>query len=55
MTYYINDWAIKSGFIPPLMLLMAMTVGFSLIGMVLLMFFGKTTRRWTRNAKVHDF
>jgi MFS family permease len=55
MTYYINDWAAKSGFIPPAMLLMAITVGFGLVGMVLLILFGKKMRRWTRNSKVHSF
>jgi hypothetical protein len=55
MTYFINDWAVKNGFIPPLMLLMAMTVGFSLIGGIFLYFYGKTMRRWSRNAKIHSF
>ncbi|TKA55492.1 hypothetical protein B0A49_11454 [Cryomyces minteri] len=54
MTYYINDWAIKSGFIPPLMLLMAITCGFATIGLVFFTYFGKTMRRMTRNAKVHE-
>jgi hypothetical protein len=55
MTYFINDWAVKSGFIPPILLLMAMTVGFGLIGGILLYFYGKTMRRWSRNAKIHSF
>ncbi|KAK5203328.1 hypothetical protein LTR41_010971 [Exophiala xenobiotica] len=36
MTRFMNDWAISDGFIPPVFLLMAMTVGFTLIGTVLL-------------------
>jgi hypothetical protein len=55
MTYYVNDWAAKSGFVSPLMLLMGMTVGFSLTGVVLLGMWGKTVRRWSRDAKVHGF
>lgn len=55
MTYYMNNWAARNGFIPPVMLLMAMTVGITLIGMVLLMFYGKTCRRWMKNSKVHTF
>ncbi|EXJ71189.1 uncharacterized protein A1O5_06183 [Cladophialophora psammophila CBS 110553] len=55
MTYFMNDWAIKDGFIPPIFLLMAMTVGFTLIGTALLPFFGKQFRVWTRNAVVHTF
>ncbi|CAM1508575.1 Fc.00g054230.m01.CDS01 [Cosmosporella sp. VM-42] len=30
MTYFINDWAVSDGFIPPVMLLMAMTAGITL-------------------------
>ncbi|EON65741.1 hypothetical protein W97_04980 [Coniosporium apollinis CBS 100218] len=55
MTYFVNDWAAEHGFVPPLMLLMAMTVGFSLIGMLVSLAYGKTMRRWTRNAKLHQF
>lgn len=55
MTYYMNDWATADGFIPPMMLLMAMTVGFTLIGMVFFMFYGKTCRRWTKDSKIHQF
>jgi len=55
MTDYINDWAARDGFIPPLLLLMGMTVGFAIIGMVLLVTFGKSARRLTRNSKIHGF
>lgn len=54
MTYYMNDWATKSGYIPPVMLLLAMNVGITLFGMVVFMFFGKTFRRWTKDSKVHS-
>jgi len=55
MTYYVNDWAVSSGYIAPTFLLMGMTCGFALFGVVLLMLYGKKMRRWTRNSKVHDF
>jgi len=55
MTYFINSWAEEAGFIPPLMLNMAMTVGFSLLGMIVFIWCGKTMRRWTKDAVVHTF
>ena len=55
MSYYINDWAAESGFVPPIMLLMAMTAGFSLLGMLVSLTWGKALRRLTRNSKVHNF
>lgn len=55
MTYFINDWAAKDGYVPPVMLLMAMTAGFTLLGVVLLTFYGKSCRRLTRDSKVHHF
>ena len=44
MTYYIPNWAIANGFIPPIMMIMGMTVGISLVGVVGFMFFGKSCR-----------
>ncbi|KAJ4859479.1 major facilitator superfamily domain-containing protein [Trichoderma breve] len=55
MTYFVNDWATADGFVPPVMLLMAMTAGFTLVGMVALIFYGKSCRRITRNSRVHSF
>ncbi|KAL6831602.1 hypothetical protein V8C40DRAFT_262911 [Trichoderma camerunense] len=55
MTYFVNDWATTDGFVPPVMLLMAMTAGFTLVGMVALIFYGKSCRRITRNSRVHSF
>ncbi|KAL5387000.1 hypothetical protein PMIN02_008276 [Paraphaeosphaeria minitans] len=54
MTYYMNDWATNSGYISPVMLLLAMNVGITLLGMVVFMFFGKTFRRWTKDSKIHS-
>jgi hypothetical protein len=55
MTYYYNDWSTSAGFTPPLITIMALTVGFSLVGTVLLPYFGKSLRRITRASKVHGF
>ncbi|OBT81140.1 hypothetical protein VE02_10348 [Pseudogymnoascus sp. 03VT05] len=55
MTYYYNDWVVTAGFTPPLMMIMALTVGFSLVGTILFPYFGKSMRRWTRASKVHSF
>jgi hypothetical protein len=53
MIFYYNDWAVKDGFIPPVMMMMALTVGFTVIGMVVFMFWGKKFRRATMNSKLH--
>ena len=55
MTYYFNDWAVRDGYVPPVMLMLSMTTGITLIGMVLLMFYGKKCRRLTQHSKVHQF
>jgi hypothetical protein len=53
MIFYYNDWAVKDGFIPPIMTMMALTVGFTVIGMVVFMIWGKSFRRQTMNSKLH--
>lgn len=55
MTYYINDWAVRSGYIPPVMMLMALSIGVPLLGIAVFWVFGKRCRRITRNSKVHDY
>ncbi|KAK4072884.1 uncharacterized protein Triagg1_5561 [Trichoderma aggressivum f. europaeum] len=55
MTYFVNDWATADGFVPPVMLLMTMTAGFTMVGMIALIFCGKSCRRSTQNSKVHSF
>ena len=54
MTYYMPDWAASKGFIPPVMMMMALTVGIPLIGVVVFIFFGKSCRRLTRHSTVHS-
>ncbi|PMD47530.1 MFS general substrate transporter [Hyaloscypha variabilis F] len=53
MIFYFNDWAAKDGFIPPVMTMMALTVGFTVIGMVVFMIWGKKFRRATMHSKLH--
>ncbi|KAI5459543.1 major facilitator superfamily domain-containing protein [Mariannaea sp. PMI_226] len=55
MSYYINDWAARAGFMQPIFLLMALTVGFPLIGLVVFIFYGKQMRKMTKNSKLHEF
>lgn len=55
MTYYMPDWAAGEGFIPPVMMMLAMTVGITLLGVILFIFFGRSCRRLTRDSKVHGF
>ncbi|RYP91957.1 hypothetical protein DL770_001931 [Monosporascus sp. CRB-9-2] len=46
MIFYYNNWAAKSGYIAPVLLLMALTVGFSVIGLAVFIPFGKKFRRY---------
>lgn len=54
MIFFINDWAARDGFLGPILLLMALTVGFTLPGMFLFLFFGKRFRRMTKDSKLHS-
>ncbi|RDL40548.1 Uncharacterized protein BP5553_00527 [Venustampulla echinocandica] len=54
MSYYVNNWIISKGYLPPMFLLMGLTVGFGLVGVVVFMKWGKTMRTWTRHSKVHQ-
>jgi hypothetical protein len=55
MTYYINDWIARDGFIPPMGLVIGLAVALPLVGMVALMIWGKDLRRMTKNSKYHNF
>lgn len=54
MIFYFNDWAVSAGFIPPVLTIMALTVGITLFGMVLFLIMGKKFRRATMGSKVHE-
>jgi len=53
MVFFFNDWAAGQGFIAPVLTLMALTVGFSLIGLVVFVPFGKRFRRMTKDSSLH--
>jgi hypothetical protein len=54
MIFFFNDWAVKNGFIPPVLTLMALAVGFTTVGMVIFMRWGKFFRRQTMASKLHS-
>lgn len=53
MIFYYNDWAAHQGYLAPVLMLMAITVGLSILGLAVFLPFGKTLRRWTRDSKMH--
>lgn len=53
MTYYINDWIVRDGYLPPMGLLIGLTIGLPFVGMVFLMIWGKDLRRMTKDSKYH--
>jgi hypothetical protein len=53
MIFYFNDWAVKQGFIPPVMTWMALAVGVTTIGMVVFMILGKKIRRIKKDSKLN--
>ncbi|KAI1073473.1 putative MFS transporter [Whalleya microplaca] len=54
MIFFFNDWAAQSGYLGPVLMLMALTVGFSVLGLAIFIPFGKKFRRWTKDSKVHN-
>jgi MFS family permease len=50
---FITNWAIKDGFVPPIMTNAALITLWCLFG-ILFYFKGKTFRRWSKNSKVHS-
>lgn len=53
MVFFFNDWAATQGYIPPVLTLMALTVGFSVVGLAIFMPFGKKFRLMTKDSKLH--
>ncbi|KAL9060806.1 MAG: hypothetical protein Q9162_000510 [Coniocarpon cinnabarinum] len=49
---FITPWTEKSGYVKPIMLNMCLTTLWCLFGIVMY-YYGKTFRRWTKNDKVH--
>lgn len=54
MIFYFNDWAAEKGFLGPVLMLMALTVGFSVLGLAVFLPFGKKFRRMTKDSKLHS-
>lgn len=53
LIFYFNDWAARSGYISPVLLIMALTCGFSVLGLCVFIPWGKQFRRWTKDSKLH--
>ncbi|KAI0161814.1 putative MFS transporter [Hypoxylon sp. FL1284] len=53
MIFFFNDWAARSGFIEPVLTIMALTSGFTILGLGVFGFWGKQFRRWTKDSKLH--
>ncbi|KAI6083802.1 putative MFS transporter [Hypoxylon rubiginosum] len=54
MIFYFNDWAARSGYISPVLMIMALTCGFSILGLCVFIPWGKQFRRWTKDSKLHS-
>lgn len=53
MIFYFNNWAATDGYIAPVLTIMALTVGSSVIGLAVFIPFGKKFRRMTKDSKLH--
>ncbi|KAJ5689451.1 Major facilitator superfamily domain general substrate transporter [Penicillium macrosclerotiorum] len=54
MSYWVSPLAARKGWIPPTMVVLALTVGPILLG-IPVYFFGKHLRRFTQNSPVHSY
>lgn len=52
MVFYFNSWA-EHGYISPFMTLMAITVGFSVLGLAIFIPYGKRFRVSTKDSTLH--
>ena len=52
ITKFVSPWVEESGYLPPILTNMALTVLWCLFG-VLFYYQGKTFRRWTKNSSAH--
>ncbi|CAJ2513995.1 Uu.00g021140.m01.CDS01 [Anthostomella pinea] len=53
MIFYYNNWAAESGYLAPVLMLMACTVGFCVVGLAVFIPFGKKFRGWTKDSSLH--
>ncbi|KAI1453411.1 putative MFS transporter [Annulohypoxylon moriforme] len=54
MIFFFNDWAARSGYIKPVLMMMALTIGFAILGLGVFTPWGKQFRRWTKDSKLHS-
>ncbi|TVY65660.1 Protein HOL1 [Lachnellula suecica] len=54
LIFFFNDWAVSDGFIPPVLTIMALSVGSTVVGMVVFLRWGKSFRRRTAGSRLHD-
>lgn len=54
MLFFLNDWAAESGYIKPVLMIMALTFGSSILGLCIFIPYGKLFRRWTKDSKLHS-
>ena len=52
LSKFITPWTMSSGYVKPIMMNMCLSVLWCLFGIVMY-YYGKTFRRWTKNDKVH--
>lgn len=53
MVFYFTDWSAEHGFIAPVLCLMAITVGFSVLGLAIFIPYGKRFRVATKDSTLH--
>lgn len=53
MIFFFNDWAATGGYLSPVLTLMALAVGFAVLGLLVFVPYGKSFRRMTKDSKLH--
>lgn len=53
MVFYYTDWTEEHGFVAPVLSLMAITVGFSVLGLAIFIPYGKRFRIATKDSTLH--
>lgn len=53
MVFFYTDWTEEHGFIAPVLSLMAITVGFSVLGLAIFIPYGKRFRIATKDSTLH--
>ncbi|KAI0888737.1 MFS general substrate transporter [Annulohypoxylon maeteangense] len=54
MIFFFNDWAAQSGYIKPVLMMMGLTIGVTILGLCVFTPWGKQFRRWTKDSKLHS-